>query len=304
MARKKDSTFPALNTTEAEQIVKELGRALDSHSDWNSKFRAMLVCRTKPKAAVLKPESHTKTVFGKWYVGQTNQNLCNHPEFAAVGKNHGKMHALARGLAQNVKDGTDIKPADYQAFVKSVNTFRSGLRKLLSEAWDFLRYTDPLTGVMTRTAMQKNLEDEQERARRNGQTCCIGMMDLDHFKSVNDTHGHQAGDKVLEEIAGYVHGHLRRYDQVFRYGGEEFLIVFPNTTAENAKKVLDRLRKNIKRQAIKIGKTKTLHVTASFGVSELEPTAPTSDSIELADQALYTAKEAGRNRVRIWKPAK
>ena len=108
---------------------------------------------------------------------------------------------------------------------------------------------------------------------------------------------------MLETVANIAKGKLRRYDQVFRYGGEEFLILLPNTTTANAKMVLDRLRRSIKRQAIEIGKNKTLHVSASFGVAELLPDNPPKDSIELADQALYMAKEAGRNRVRVWQHA-
>ena len=304
MARKNDHTFPALNPAEAKQIVRELGRALDSDREWAAKFQAMLVCRIKPKAADLKAGSHKKTVFGRWYAGQVNDKLSNHPGFAAVGKNSERMHDRARDLACMVRDGADIKPANYQAYVKSVDHFRSSLRKMLSEAWDVLRYTDPLTGVMTRTAMQIRIEEEQERVRRSGQPCSIGMMDLDHFKSVNDTHGHQAGDKVLETVANYVKGNLRRYDQVFRYGGEEFVILLPNTTTANAKKILDRLRRSIKRRAVKIGKNKTLHVSASFGVAELLPDNPIKEFLELADQALYTAKKAGRNRVRVWQNAK
>lgn len=303
MAGKNDHTFPALDTVEAEKIVHELGRALDSDREWTAKFRAMLVCRTKPKAADFKVDSHKKTVFGRWYAGQVNDSLRNHPGFAAVGKNSEKMHGLASALAHRVRDNLDIEPTQYKAYVKSADRFRNSLRKMLSEAWDFLRYTDPLTGVMTRSAMQMRLEAEQERADRSGQPCCLGMMDLDHFKAVNDTHGHQAGDRVLETVARHVKEHLRRYDQVFRYGGEEFLILLPSTTSANAKKVLDRMRLSIKRKAVKIGKNKTLNVSASFGVAELLPNNPTKDSIELADQALYMAKKAGRNRVRVWQPA-
>jgi len=149
MAINTDSTFPALNTTEAEEIVTELGRALDSHAEWTDKFRTMLVCRSKPKPTDLRDDSHKRTVFGKWYIAQANPNIRDHPGFAAVGENSERMHALARELAGCVRDGTDIKPAQYRAFVKSDDKFRKSLRKLLSEAWDFLRYTDPLTGVMS-----------------------------------------------------------------------------------------------------------------------------------------------------------
>ena len=240
MAKKKIQTFPLLNTEEAEEIVHELGLALDADRDWTEKFREMLVCRTKPKAAYLHADAHKKTVFGRWYFGKVNPHLHDHPDFRVIDKHNKRMHGLARGLARTVRDGADVKPAQYQAFVESVDRFRLSVRKLLSEAWDFLRYTDPLTGVMTRTAMHLRLEDEQERTRRNGLPCSVGIMDLDHFKIVNDTHGHQAGDQVLKAFGRYLQEHLRRYDQVFRYGGEEFVLLLPNTTADTAKGVLER----------------------------------------------------------------
>jgi diguanylate cyclase len=300
-AKKRNQTPTLLNTDEAEVIVHELGHALDVHREWIEEFRAMLVCRTPPKATDLNADSHEITVFGRWYYGEVNPYLGKHPDFLAVGKHNESMHAIARNLASTVQKGANVEPAEYQALVKSDGQFRISVRKLLSETWNHLRHTDPLTGVMTRAAMQARLEGEQERALRDGQTCIIGVMDLDHFKSVNDTHGHQIGDQVLQEVAGYVAEHLRRYDQVFRYGGEEFVLVLPNTTTENAKRVLDRLRLGVKRRAIKIGDDKTLHVSASFGVAELVPDTPTKDSIERADQALYAAKSAGRNRVHVWK---
>ena len=302
--KKKIHTFPVLNTEEADEIVRELGRALDAHREWTGKFQAMLVCRTEPNAADLKDNSHKKTIFGRWYYGKVNPVLKEHPDFSAVGKHCERMHDLARGLARTVIDGADVKPAQYRAFIKSVDCFKLSVRKLLSEAWEFLRYTDPLTGVTMRTTMKPRLEEEQERMRRNGQPCSIGMMDLDLFKNVNDTHGHLAGDQVLKIVAGYTLEHLRRYDQVFRYGGEEFVLLLPNSTPANAKGVLDRLRQGIKRKGVKIDSGKKLHVSASFGVAELRPDRPIKDSIERADQALYEAKKAGRNRVHVWTAAK
>lgn len=303
MARESDRSFPALNIAEAKQIVRELGWALDSDRDWAAKFQAMLVCRSKPTAADLKADSHNKTVFGRWYAGQLTITLRSHRGFADVGKNNEEMHASARKLALIIRDGGDIKPAQYKAYLKSAERFRNGLRRLLTEAWDFLRYTDPLTGVMTRNAMELRIEEEQERTRRSGQPCSLGLMDLDNFKLVNDSHGHPAGDKVLTIVANYAKGKLRRYDQIFRYGGEEFVILLPNTSTIKAKTVLDRLRKGIKRQSIEIGKKKKLQISASFGIAELSPDHKAENSIEFADQALYAAKEAGRNRVRVWQPA-
>ena len=149
--------------------------------------------------------------------------------------------------------------------------------------------------------MQARLEAEQERSRREKKSCCLGLMDIDHFKKVNDTYGHQAGDDVLRTIAEYVNTHLRHYDQVFRYGGEEFLLLLPNSTPVSAKKVLDRLRQGIKRQSVDIGNNQQITISASFGVSVLMTETPAKESIEFADRALYEAKHAGRNKVIIWK---
>ncbi|HEB79300.1 MAG TPA: diguanylate cyclase [Rhodospirillales bacterium] len=297
----KNNTFPSLSTEEAEKIVQELGNALDVQRNWTRKFQAMLVCRTKPRATDLNENTHRKTVFGRWYYGNVNPLLRNHSDFTAVGGNSERMHDLARGLATAVSDGADVTPAQYKAFMNSVSRFRVSVRKLLSEAWESLRYTDPLTGVMMRTIMHRRLEEEQERVRRSGQPCSIALMDLDHFKRVNDAHGHQAGDQVLQSIAAYILGHMRRYDQIFRYGGEEFLLLFPNSATSNAKGVLDRLRRGVKRHKIDIGKSKKMSVSASFGLAELHPDHPVRDSIKCADQALYEAKNAGRNRVRVWR---
>lgn len=302
--RKRPHTFVDLNTTEAEIIIRELGGVLDADREWADKFQTMLICRTKPLKVDLDPDSHKKTIFGRWLYGEVHSKVRDHPGFAAVGKSSEKMHAKARDLACAIRDGKDINPLQYKAFMKSVGLFRGSLRPLLSEAWEFLRHADPLTGIMTRGAMTMHLESEQGRARRSGQTSCVAMMDLDHFKNVNDNHGHQVGDKVLKTIAGYLLGSLRQYDKLFRYGGEEFLIMFPNTSIEDTEKVLNRLRENIKLLAIEIGHDKTLNITASFGIAELLLDSSVKDSIDFADQALYAAKKAGRNRVRVWEHAK
>ena len=100
MAKKNNQTFPLLNTEEAEEIVHELGLALDADRDWTEKFREMLVCRAKPKAAVLDADAHEKTVFGRWYFGKVNPHLHDHPDFRVIGKHNKRMHGLARGLAR------------------------------------------------------------------------------------------------------------------------------------------------------------------------------------------------------------
>jgi diguanylate cyclase (GGDEF)-like protein len=124
------------------------------------------------------------------------------------------------------------------------------------------------------------------------------MLDLDHFKQVNDEHGHLAGDKVLISTVQCLQAILRPYDRIYRYGGEEFLLCMPGTTPEEAREVAERMCHAVAAQRIQPdGTDHILRVTASLGVTMLDPSRSVEDSIESADRAMYEAKKLGRNRV-------
>ncbi len=157
--------------------------------------------------------------------------------------------------------------------------------------------TDPLTGVLTRRAFEKQAGIELSRARRNGLPLGLIILDLDHFKSVNDTFGHAAGDKVLTSISQLVAARLRDTDVIARLGGEEFGILVPHTSGRSALTVAQRLC-----QRIGLHQVSLLHpeimITGSFGVAELTDDMDGFDTLlEAADAALYEAKETGRNKV-------
>lgn len=295
-----DLELPQITVTAAETVVHDLERALEAHRTWLRRFMATLVCRTKPRPADLSEKSHLKDEFGHWYYQDSNDYLRPHPDFVAVGRHHQEMHAASRRLAAIVAAGERITPARFRAFQRSIQRFRDRVGALIDEAQKLLRYTDPLTGISTRFAMLPKLEQERERVARSSESCCVGMVDLDHFKTVNDTHGHNAGDVVLREVARYLLKNVRQYDQICRYGGEEFLMLLPGTDPKRAKYVLDRLRRGLKRKRIDIGNGKAISVSASFGIAALDPDLSVTVAIDHADQAMYAAKKAGRNRVCIW----
>ena len=147
------------------------------------------------------------------------------------------------------------------------------------------------------------MREQQELVNRHVQSGYIAMMDLDRFKAVNDLHGHLAGDRVLVESVHYLLKHLRPYDKVFRYGGEEFLLYMPQSEAGQDNNRLDELREGLAALPIDIGEKQPIHVTASFGAALLDPSVPIETSIDRADKAAYAAKSAGRNCVRIWDAA-
>lgn len=157
---------------------------------------------------------------------------------------------------------------------------------------------DELTGLYNRRFILQRLENELQDIRRYHTVCSIALLDIDHFKLVNDRYGHGIGDLVLKGFANRIQRELRQGDVFARYGGEEFLLVLPMTELEAAGKLVDRLRQLIEDSPI-IGDPVTIHAQCSFGVAQMLPEEPVHDSIARADQALYRAKEKGRNRVEL-----
>ena len=145
------------------------------------------------------------------------------------------------------------------------------------------------------------LQAEQERAYRIQRPCSLCLLDFDRFKRINDELGHPAGDAVLKQGLRFVAGALRKYDIVFRYGGEEFLICLPGTPLEDAIQVVERIRAGLEQLPIRLPDGQALQVTASFGLAEIQGQKPVEDSIAHADAALLEAKQRGRNRVEAWR---
>ena len=160
--------------------------------------------------------------------------------------------------------------------------------------------TDSGTGLWNRAAILEILDRELDRGRRRGEYLGLAMIDLDDFKRINDSYGHQAGDSVLLECGQRMRNCVRTYDATGRYGGDEFLSVHPGCDVDTAVMLGERLRREIAKETVMIGQA-PLWVTASAGVvsSELFPEAGADELIALADEALYVAKRAGRNRLEI-----
>lgn len=155
---------------------------------------------------------------------------------------------------------------------------------------------DPLTGLGNRRLLLERLKEESDRARRYGRPLSIAMLDIDHFKQVNDEHGHELGDDVLIEVSRVMDAQIRDQDLCGRWGGEEFLILLPETPLDAAYQVLDRVRIAIAALNMRVGED-SVAVTASIGVAAFQPDETYSDTINQADTALLTAKRSGRNRL-------
>ncbi|MGZ9165539.1 MAG: GGDEF domain-containing protein, partial [Anaerolineales bacterium] len=162
-----------------------------------------------------------------------------------------------------------------------------------------LALTDPLTGLQNRRSLFELGRIEFSRSHRLKRPFCCMMLDLDHFKQINDNYGHPMGDEVLQEFAKRCKNSVREVDMIGRYGGEEFVILLPETDSETAILVAERLRASVEETPMKVS-GQEVNVTVSIGVSRKdENTLQLETLIARADQAMYIAKHKGRNRVAI-----
>ncbi|HET8799822.1 MAG TPA: sensor domain-containing diguanylate cyclase [Marinobacter sp.] len=171
-------------------------------------------------------------------------------------------------------------------------------RKALENELEKLATQDPLTGLCNRRELSRILDEELARATRYQRSLAVLWIDVDHFKDINDTHGHAAGDSVLRSVSQLLAGSIRTVDAIGRFGGEEFVIVLPEMDAESAQDTADRLRRRIADTPQPLGDGQTVTLTVSVGISAYPEHGQTADQLcAAADKAMYLAKERGRNCV-------
>ncbi|TAK34237.1 MAG: sensor domain-containing diguanylate cyclase [Chloroflexota bacterium] len=161
--------------------------------------------------------------------------------------------------------------------------------------------TDELTGLTNRRVLNQRLSEEILRSSCHGSALSVLMIDIDHFKLVNDTFGHQMGDRVLKSLSALLVAQLRKHDICARYGGEEFVAILPGVGTDEARSVAERIRAAVEQMSVSLGDNgPRTHVTVSIGISTRRSASPTcEDLIDNADRAMYQAKVLGRNRVYV-----
>jgi two-component system, cell cycle response regulator len=216
--------------------------------------------------------------------------------------NPDEQPVLLRALDMGVNDYL-MRPVDRQELLARVNTqirrwrYTEQLRSSVKASIE-MAITDALTGLYNRRYLETHLSNMIEHYINRGKELSVMALDVDFFKSINDTYGHAAGDKVLQELSTRLRDHTRSVDLCCRVGGEEFIVVLPGTDAPTAEKIAERLRRAVASRSFQVGAPGLVPVTVSIGLSALQGIDDSLEKIlNRADTALYSAKRDGRNRV-------
>jgi diguanylate cyclase (GGDEF)-like protein len=231
---------------------------------------------------------------------QTRDELKDIPVIMLTGRGDQEMkikgldHGACDYVTKPFDPGELVARVKVQLKIKALQDALKRSNQLLLE----LSNTDPLTGIFNRRYFMEALEKEFQRAHRKHAPLTLAIMDIDHFKRINDKYGHPQGDQVLISLAAVIQGQLRRYDIIARYGGEEFILLLPETSPDEGIAVVERLRTTVENMRFPTP-LEELRLTVCLGVSvyPAEQVASVYDLIHEADTALYRAKAGGRNRV-------
>lgn len=297
------SSIQGLNRNELESLSESLVIGISTHLQWLAKLNHALVCNTDHYEKLCHSETpHHDCQFGQWYYHINNSLLQNDDNFKNMGVYHKQMHKIACELVSNKENKLHVDETHYLKFISTQHHFFEILLKMSKNSSESLGDIDYLTGLPNRRAFYQIIEKENSRINRTSKGSSIAIADIDYFKKINDNYGHDAGDKVLVEVAQSFIASLREYDSVGRFGGEEFIFCLPDTEAGLAKKIMERTRKKIERSSFDIGLENPIKITCSIGICHFDKNFLPDHAISCADVSLYDAKNSGRNKVILHNP--
>ncbi len=288
---------------ETDFFIAELDAAVEAHMNWTRRIVRCAVLRSTPGEDVLDPLAHTLCHFGAWFMENRAQFNALEPEAAQrVEAVHQAMHDAIRTICSDVLAGRTGRSEDLDEFEASQAELISLLASFKTLILSNAVRIDPLTGLPLRYNVENDFALYQKEARRNRSLLYVVMIDVDHFKPINDTYGHQVGDLVLRHVANTLKQGLRGDEPLYRFGGEEFLWLLKCKSAEEARKSARRILASVGTTPVPIDDDETLRLTITMGLALAGEREDLSSAIKRADMALYEGKQSGRNRYVIAEP--
>jgi diguanylate cyclase (GGDEF)-like protein len=285
-----------LTNQKLQSIISQLDQAIFNHEHWYKNLLRTLISKLPPQKSDLMPNAHQLCAFGKWYVDSQKESIQQYPAFNSLGTAHEKMHLSAQSLLKCILNDLPIPVTDWDHFENHLNTMRLEFQNLRNEFAYIAQTRDPLTEAQTRSNLINEVYQQQQLVNNKQSICALVLLDLDHFKRINDQYGHAAGDAVLISTVHNIKSILGVNDRIYRYGGEEFVISLANTDIEHIKIKTEQVRDIIAKQNFNFDNAEQqIHVTASLGVAVLNQFNTVEESLKQADMSMYKAKQSGRN---------
>jgi len=289
--------------SETQNFVAELDAAVEAHMNWTRRILRCAVLRATPGEDVLDPLAHTLCRFGHWF-------MANRDHFEAldavaarrVEAVHQTMHDAIRSICNQVLAGQAGQNADLDAYEQSQSELLGLLAMFKTLVLSQAVRNDPLTGLPLRYGIENEYRLYLNDAQRNHTLLYVVLIDVDHFKRINDTYGHPVGDRVLQQLAETLKSTLRSGEPLYRYGGEEFLWLLKCKTPEEAKVSARRVLATVGTTPVAITDDEMLRMTITLGLARASDNEDLSSVIQRADLALYEGKRTGRNRYVVAEP--
>lgn len=280
---------------QVEKALEVLERAVANHTKWLQCVHESIIFDLPVDDEIIAENAHQHCKLGQWYYNEGSEIFCHDTEFVELEESHRLMHDAARELSQLCTRNCDLD--EYRHFIKSQQEVNQKLLRLKDKLIGTFHSFDSLTGAVNRDAFNVIAMNEQARVNRESICCCIVLMDIDHFKEINDQYGHVTGDHVLRAFAQLIKKFVRKSDTFCRFGGEEFVLLLSDTLLSDAHKLVENIRKEVARTKFDMCDNLSLNINFSAGISECLPGDEIDACLEQADHKLYQAKQAGRNQV-------
>jgi len=277
-----------------QSLLTGIDQGIQAHVAWNQRLLRCALLHESPGEDMLRPDAHRRCHLGQWFLAEKSTLAGFDPVATAeLERQHQTMHDAVRNLCSASAQGKAATPQAFHDYEAGQTGLVASLHTLRDKVAESLLHHDALTSLPLRNGLDYAFRIRQKDSVRDGLPLHLAMVDVDHFKVVNDTWGHSVGDLALQHLARIMTGCLRENDIVVRYGGEEFLFLLLGTDAEA---VVQRLLDEVRNSPMPMDSGQALRMTVTAGLARVGPTDSLASAIDRADRALLQGKQGGRDR--------
>ncbi len=279
-------------------FIVELDAAVESHMDWTRRVMRCAVLRASPGEDVLASEAHMLCRFGHWFASQKPDfDKMDAQKAHQVEVVHQAMHDAIRSICANILAGQPGVIADLEVFEQSQSELTGLMASFKTQFLADAVCNDPLTGLPLRYGIEDEFVQAQRAVRREHTQLYVAMIDIDHFKMINDQYGHAVGDSALRHLTDSLTRALRPNEPLFRFGGEEFLLLMQCPSREAAAIAAQRIVEQVRNSPMALEHAaQPISMTITLGLTRVQHDESLDDALARADQALYAGKHDGRDR--------